>query len=87
MTTTYTTRTDAVEREVVVALGEYVEDFDVNAIADEVLVWHTDYTESGDIWLPGCGFRLREDLLAEAEDGSSETFWSIVATHDGGKRG
>lgn len=34
---TYTTRDDAIHYEITIALGEYVDEFDVDAIADQVL--------------------------------------------------
>ena len=37
MTTTYTTRNEAVEREIVEALGEYAADYDIDAIAERTI--------------------------------------------------
>lgn len=42
MSATYTTRDEAVLREVVEPLGEYVSEHDVQAIADEVLGDHAE---------------------------------------------
>lgn len=62
MTTTYTTRNEAVLREIIEPLGEYAEEYDADAIADEVLFWHDEIREDGSTWLPGCGFRLNPDV-------------------------
>lgn len=36
--TTYTTRNEAIDREIIQPLGEYAGQFDIDAIADQVLV-------------------------------------------------
>lgn len=36
--TTYTTRNEAIDREIIQPLGEYAGQFDIEAIADQVLV-------------------------------------------------
>lgn len=36
--TTYTTRDEAVQRLIIEPLGEWVDDFDIDAIADEVII-------------------------------------------------
>ncbi|HDM2782266.1 hypothetical protein QP916_03690 [Corynebacterium accolens] len=36
--TTYTTRNEAIDREIIQPLGEYADQFDIDAIADQVLV-------------------------------------------------
>lgn len=69
--TTYTTREEAVQREIIEPLGEYAAEHDVEAIADEVLYWHDEIREDGNIWLPGCGFRLNKDV----------DFWEVVANN------
>ena len=33
----WSTRTEAIEREIIPALGDYVDDFDIDGLADEVL--------------------------------------------------
>ena len=37
MSNTYATRNEAIQREIIEPLGEYVNDYDVDAIAEEVL--------------------------------------------------
>lgn len=71
--TTYATRGDAMQREIIEPLGEWAEEHDVEAIADEVLYWHDEVREDGKIWLPGCGYRVREM--------GTDAFWEIVARH------
>lgn len=36
--TTYTTRNEAIDHEIIQPLGEYADQFDIDAIADQVLV-------------------------------------------------
>lgn len=36
--TTYDTRTDAIRREIIEPLGEYAQEHDVDAIADEIII-------------------------------------------------
>ena len=36
--TTYTDRNEAIHHEITIALGEYVDEFDIDAIADELIV-------------------------------------------------
>ena len=52
--TTYTTRNEAIDREIIEPLGEYANEHDIDAIADEVL------TTTGE----GIAYRytLREDV-------------------------
>lgn len=64
---TYVTRAEAIEREIVPALGEWVADYDVEGIADALLSYDP---------MPGAiqlaGFRVRADA----------DFWSVVAAHE-----
>ena len=62
----YTTRKETIEREIVVALGEYADDYDIDAIADVVI-------ESGPI--PGCGTHAYYVSVAP------EDFWEVVEEH------
>ena len=74
--TTYTTRTEAIECEVIEPLGEYANEFMINAIADEVLEWVDGRGANPDhpnaIWLPAQGFRLAVD---------TDEFWEVVQRH------
>lgn len=69
--TTYTTREEAVQREIIEPLGEYAAEHDVEAIADAVLYWHDEVRKDGSTWLPGCGYRLNQEV----------DFWEIVEKH------
>lgn len=35
---TYITKTEAIQREIVEPLGEYADDYDIDAIADEIII-------------------------------------------------
>lgn len=65
--TTYTTYEEAVQREIIEPLGEWVEDFDIEAIADEVIV------------SVGEGVNYRFTLEEGFEE--HDTFWGVVAKH------
>lgn len=69
--TTYTTRNEAITREITEPLGEYAAEHDIDAIADEVLYWHDEVREDGSIWLPGCGYRRNQEV----------DFWEVVEKH------
>ncbi|MDY5160979.1 hypothetical protein [Actinotignum urinale] len=63
----YTTLSDLEGQEVIPALGEFVDDFDTEAIAFEI----SEYQSSND--LNKCGF-----IVTVTE----EEFWEIVEKHD-----
>ena len=69
--TTYTTREEAIAQEITAALGQYADEHDIDAIADEVLYWHDEVREDGSIWLPGCGYRRNQEV----------DFWEVVEKH------
>lgn len=66
MTATYTTRTEAIRVEIIGTLEPYAHEFDVEAIADEVL----ETVREG----IGYRYRLKPGIDAEA-------FWGIVKKH------
>ena len=74
--TTYTTKTEAIEREIIEPLGDYANEYMINAIADEVLEWVDGRGANPDhpnaIWLPAQGFRLAVD---------TDEFWEVVQRH------
>lgn len=69
----YSTRDEAVREEMMVALGEYVDEFDIDAIADEVIVSLTVRDEHDNILLDQSGYYVGVD---------DEEFWEIVAKHE-----
>ena len=71
----YATIDDVLSYEVVPALGEYVDDFDTGAIANEAFDYVTDIDEDGVQHGNGC-FVQREDV----------DFWEIAEKHDHGKQ-
>ena len=69
----YTTSTDAYNQVLIPALGEYVDDFDHEAIFSEVFDYRIDEDEAGNKLLHTAGY---EDIT------TPEEFWEIVAKHD-----
>lgn len=58
MHTTYTTKRDAIEREILPALGEYADDYDIDKLADKVLAWVDVIDTAGNVRLDLSGFQL-----------------------------
>lgn len=54
------------------SLGEYADDYDVRAIAQEMTEWQDEITPSGDINLNHSGFIERKGI----------NFWDIAAKHE-----
>lgn len=69
----YTTRQDFIAHEIVPALGEYVADFDVEAISYETASYVVDHDDADNELLNTAGF---EQVVAEDE------FWAIAQRHD-----
>lgn len=67
----YTTKNDYISQIITPALGEYAADFDVEAIADDMLIWHNDINNKGQNNLSKSG--LIED--------ESQDFWQVVESH------
>lgn len=67
----YTTKNDYIAQIINPALGEYAADFDVEAIADDMLIWHNDINNKGQNNLSKSG--LIED--------ESQDFWQVVESH------
>lgn len=65
---TYSTLTDLINQEIIPALGERVNDFDIDAIASAISEYHEETDEQGNILLNYCGYRMVEDA----------DFWKIV---------
>lgn len=62
----YTTKQDYIAQVITPALGDYAAEHDIDAIADEMLIWHNDINGLGNN-----GF---------LEDGSRD-FWAVVEAH------
>lgn len=69
----YTTMRDVIEREIIPALGEHVDDYDVETIAREAFAYRVDTNEQGDELLNTAGFEQVVDV---------EEFWRIAAKYD-----
>ena len=73
----FSTHDEAVQMIVREPLAEFEGDFDVDAIADAAIEWHTEYVErDGQTveWLPGNGF-------CSALDDDPDTFWRLAFDH------
>ena len=57
------------------ALGEHAQDYDLDAIAYDLLDWHTEYNEQG---------RGLDNHSGYVENPGLD-FWEVVARHEGGR--
>ena len=64
--TIYTTKQDYIAQVINPALGEYAAEHDIDAIADEMLIWHNDVNGPG-----SNGFMEDE----------TKDFWAVVEAH------
>ena len=69
----YPTIQEAIEREVLPALGGYAEDFDVRAIADDVFEYVTPEDDRGRARVDRAGFVLKVGVLE---------FWEVAFSHE-----
>ncbi|MDJ1372217.1 hypothetical protein [Gulosibacter molinativorax] len=68
----YTTRTEAIES-IIEALGEFADEHDIDAIADEVIEYDDAYDAEKNVYhLDRQGFYIKPD---------TEEFWAIVQKH------
>lgn len=72
MSTIYTTISDYIAQEVAPALGEWKDDYDMEAIAHEMLEWHSEPHPLGGINADTFGLVVREDV----------DFWDVVQRHE-----
>lgn len=78
--TIYTTKQDAIEREIIESLGDYGNDYDIDAIADELLEFDDATDEDGTVHLDRQGFRVRKEYDNSPEGCSA--FWALVEAHE-----
>lgn len=76
--TTYTTRDEAIYREIVEPIesgdvDDAYAEYDIETLADDLLYWHTEHDENGNELLNYCGFRRREI--------DEDDFWDLVLDH------
>ena len=69
--TTYDTRDEAIQHEIIEPLGEYAQEHDVDAIADKIIVWHDHLTPGGRVDFTLSGYQANPD--------EKPNFWDIVA--------
>ncbi|QRP98933.1 hypothetical protein I6J72_05385 [Corynebacterium sp. FDAARGOS 1242] len=69
--TLYSRRDEAIHREIIEPLGEEATNFDIEAIADEMITWHDEFNNKGEIEANRSGFRIKEDI----------DFWTLVERH------
>ena len=77
-TRVFSTYAEAVQMLITEALAEFEGDFDVDAIADECIEWHTEYIErDGETveWLPANGY-------CWSQDDDPDTFWRVAFAHE-----
>lgn len=67
----YQDRTDAINHEIIAVIGPEWDEFDIDAIADEILEWHDETNPQGEILLNRSGYRVKDDI----------DFWEIVESH------
>lgn len=72
MTDIFTTKQDAIEAEILPALSEYVDQYDIDAIADELFEWEPARDADGTEHLNRQGFKVRADV----------DFWEIAERHE-----
>ena len=79
--TVYSTPQEAIDRVIIPSLGEWAEGFDIQAIADEIIVEHVAAREVWDSYkrapvemidTGASGYKIRDDI----------DFWEVVAKHD-----
>ena len=61
----------------------YADDYDVDAIANELIAWHTCYIErNGETveWLPGNGYYIQQ-IADDVEQEDFQSFWELVVRH------
>jgi hypothetical protein len=83
-TTRYTTIRDAAEQFVGPSLGDFADDYDVDAIARNAFEYVVDTDEDGTEYLNSAGFRLRPEYDAGDDDPSGAEFsayWAMVERH------
>ncbi|MGY0887130.1 hypothetical protein ACW675_07245 [Corynebacterium aurimucosum] len=69
--TLYSRRDEAILREIIEPLGETANEFDIDAIADEMIDWHDDYNAKGEINVNRSGFHIKEGA----------DLWEIIERH------
>ncbi|MGJ4084378.1 hypothetical protein [Corynebacterium macclintockiae] len=72
MSTIYTTISDYIAQEVAPALGEWKDDYDMEAIAHDMLEWHSEPHPLGGINANTFGLIAREDV----------DFWDVAERHE-----
>lgn len=75
-TTTYSTIDDA-HASIVEALGEYADEYNTEAITNEVFEWVQPTTDEGDVWLKGCGYQMKEEYA----DDTTNDFWDMIENY------
>lgn len=68
----FTTINDYINQEVIPALGDYADDYDVEAIAHDMLLWHEETHRLGATDANHSGFIIRDDV----------DFWDVADLHE-----
>lgn len=72
MNTIYTTTADYIAQEVAPALGKYADDYDMDAIAHDMLTWHEETHRLGATHANRSGFVVRDGV----------DFWDVAERHE-----
>lgn len=67
----YTSKNNYIAQVIEPALGEYAAEHDIDAIAYEMLIWHDEINDKGQIDLRKSGFM----------ENPAQDFWAVVEAH------
>lgn len=81
MSKLYTTIQDAIAQEIAPALGEFADEYDLEAIAREILVFDAATDEDGTTHLDWQGFRLADIYDEDADEYDQRAFWITAERH------
>lgn len=84
MNSNISTRQEATYRLVTEALGEYADEYDIDAIADEVIIFDEAYDEADNVYrLDRQGYRLAPAFDMDHDDyEGDDAFWDVVRKHE-----
>lgn len=72
----YATLTEATERVIIEALGDYGDDYDIEAIANEIFEWSAEFQDNM-VLANQSGFVLKEKYLNDPD-----LFWEVAEAHE-----
>lgn len=69
--TMYSRMEDFILHEILEPLGDCSDQFDVEAIAEEIAEWHNEITDNNEVNLNKSGFRVKDSI----------DFWAVAEKH------